>query len=126
MKRFYISLLVLVGVVITAIWIHYSIDNNTQTIISSLDNLYNIALYAEEDTLIEETQLFVNQWHKSKKFLKCVTSNAHIETAQRCIDLLLIYTSETNRFTYRQACFDAKDSIAAIRDNEKIIKENIL
>ncbi len=125
MKRFYLSLLMIVGVMITALWIHYSIGSNTQALISSLDNLYEIASYADEDTLAEETQLLANQWRKSKKFLKCVTSNTHIEAAQRCIDLLQIYTSEANRSAYRQACFDAKDSIATIKDNEIIKKENI-
>ncbi len=125
MKRFYISLLVIVGVMITAVWIHYSIGSNTQALISSLDNLYETALYADEDTLNEKTQLLANQWRKSEKFLKCVTSNTHIEAAKRCIDLLLIYTSEANRSAYRQACFDAKDAIVTIKDNEIIKKENI-
>lgn len=126
MKRFYISLFVLLAVILTALWIHYSIDSNTQTLISSIENLYDIARYVEEDTLIKETQHFMNQWQKSKKFLKCVTSNTHIESAQRCIDLLLTYTSDEDRSAYRQACFDAKDSIATIKNNEKIVKENIL
>ena len=77
MKRFYLSLLMIVGVMITALWIHYSIGSNTQALISSLDNLYEIASYADEDTLAEETQLLANQWRKSKKFLKCVTLHSY-------------------------------------------------
>ncbi len=126
MKRFYLSLSILVAVVLMAAWVHSSFESNTALLLVQIDNLSDFSQYAEEKDLIEHTEEFINKWKKSEKLFKIFSSNAHIETAQRSIDSLLIYTAESDRVEYTQACSDVKNSIAALRDNEILIKENIL
>lgn len=125
MKRFVISIIILIVIACAAAGVNHRLQRNVNSICEALQTIIESAPTAAQKELNEQAEEVLRIWKKDAAFLHMVEIHRTLEEAEQTITALPQLTKTVSREELILKCIEASQQLRNMNRSEQVLPENI-